>query len=812
MNILFTKLVYIKFLILSCIVCYSQPTWTAVTTQAPFRSGGGLTLLSDGSILCKSNAGFDEIGNVWMKLSPDATGSYVNGTWSKVTAMKNSRLYFSSQLLKDGRLYVAGGEYGTGKSNAELYDPVTNTWTNLPSPGGIISDGNSTILDNGKILQGYVSPTTQSRLYDPSSNTYSTIPSSLASQLEATYLKLKDGSILFVDHQSVTSERYIPSLNQWVADANTPVNLYDNNVGAETGPAMLLPDGRAIFLGSTGNTAIYTPSGNSSPGSWVAGPNIPLNKGCPDTPAAMMVDGKIIFTAAPSPTSQATLFSGPTYFFEYDYVSNTFTQVPSFLGGPTIPDTAFTTTMIDLPDGNVLITESASFNYYIHKPNGAPLAAGKPTVTSVSQNGCTGEFTLTGLLFNGISEGASYGDDWQMNTNYPIVRLSSGSNVYYARTHHWNHTGVQTGTLQDTTLFDLPGTIPNGTYSLFVVANGIASDPITFTFTPFPGLTSPLIAPGICSGSTFSYNAIANSTNIVMQWTRPAVAGISNPAITTPQNTNPNEVLTNTTSIPLSVVYHYTLTNGTCTTYYFVSVSINTSPPVNITGASDICMGKTTSLTAVGLTTFTWNTAANTKTITVTPSVTTVYSVNGINAYGCLSSNQITVSVRSLPTLTISGNKSICQGDSTILTASGSGVAYEWSGSITNPTIQVKPNSNNTYTVLSYGGNGCKKLDSVQITVQNCIGIKENGENSFSLLVYPNPTKSILTINYYSHEEINCSLNLFNAIGQSVLKKVVYLKQGKDALTLDLSEFVSGLYFLEMQKGDVSCRLKVVKE
>jgi hypothetical protein len=90
---------------------------------------------------------------------------------------------------------------------------------------------------------------------------------------------------------------------------------------------------------------------------------------------------------------------------------------------------------------------------------------------------------VTGTLFNGISEGASYGDDWQMATNYPIVRLTSGANVYYVRTSEWNSTGVQRGINADTTYFTIPSTLPNTPYSLAVVANGISSDTVTFTFS-----------------------------------------------------------------------------------------------------------------------------------------------------------------------------------------------------------------------------------------------------------------------------------------------------------------------------------------
>jgi len=42
-------------------------------------------------------------------------------------------------------------------------------------------------------------------------------------------------------------------------------------------------------------------------------------------------------------------------------------------------------------------------------------------------------YKATGKLFNGISEGAGFGDDWQMETNYPIIRISNGTNTYYAK-------------------------------------------------------------------------------------------------------------------------------------------------------------------------------------------------------------------------------------------------------------------------------------------------------------------------------------------------------------------------------------------
>ncbi|HAO98430.1 MAG TPA: hypothetical protein DCQ83_00100 [Fibrobacteres bacterium] len=392
--------------------------------------------------------------------------------------MHYTRLDFSSQILKDGRLYVAGGEYGTGKSNGEVYDPLTNLWTNTPLPGNVVSDACSAILEDGRVLQSLVGAKTGTVIYNPIDNTYIPGPSTHGGFGEAAWVKLPDNSLLQVDINSKNSERYIQSLNKWVVDATVPVNLYDS-YGSETGAGFLLPNGRAFMLGSPGTTALYTPSGDTTMGTWVAGPTIPNGGGTPDAPAAMMVNGKILAAISPIPTS-ATHFPAPLYFYEYDYVSNTFTQTTAPGGVTSLNHASYYGNMLDLPDGKVLYGEQGSKILYVYTPDGTPLTAGKPTVTKIVPYG-TGSYAMTGTLFNGISEGAAYGDDEQMATNYPIVRLTRDTNVYYARTYNWNSTGVQRGNRPDTAFFTLPTGLSPATYSLSVIVNGIGSDPISFT-------------------------------------------------------------------------------------------------------------------------------------------------------------------------------------------------------------------------------------------------------------------------------------------------------------------------------------------
>src|ERR1051325_3700792 len=145
-------------------------TWTTLVRAAP-GSVDTMLLLSDGTVMA-ANAG----GSVWYRLTPDIHGSYVNGTWTTLAAMHDTRLYYSSAVLRDGRVFVAGGEYGTGTSNGEVYDPLSNTWTMAPVSGQSFSDSICKIVANGRVLVAPVgpSPSGWTILYDPPSNSWVT--------------------------------------------------------------------------------------------------------------------------------------------------------------------------------------------------------------------------------------------------------------------------------------------------------------------------------------------------------------------------------------------------------------------------------------------------------------------------------------------------------------------------------------------------------------------------------------------------------------------------------------------------------------
>src|SRR3984893_5417581 len=88
-------------------------------------------------------------------------------------------------------------------------------------------------------------------------------------------------------------------------------------------------------------------------------------------------------------------------------------------------------------------------------------------------------YVVAGFRFNGVSQGAAYGDDVQAATNYPLVRITNlkTGHVFYSRTHDHSSMAVASDDLVSTR-FDVPKQQETGPSRLEVVANGVASPPV----------------------------------------------------------------------------------------------------------------------------------------------------------------------------------------------------------------------------------------------------------------------------------------------------------------------------------------------
>ena len=465
--------------------------WHALTNQPTF-SAGTMLLLTDGSVLVhdEPNSGGVSGTRHWWRFAPDAAGSYQNGTWQQLHDSPWAPLYFACLVLRDGRVFIAGGEYDGNTTQGEvataaIYDPVANSWSAISAPAGWshIGDAPSAILADGKVLLGDIYGQ-RSAVYDPATNSWAAGGTKDDTRgTEETWVILPDQTVLAIEcDRQPRVEKYVPAANTWVSAGSTPVTLVDT-ASDEVGAAILLPDGRVFCIGATNHTALYTPPPLAhQPGSWAAGPDFPVVTpgrvtGAKDAPAALLPNGKVLCAVGPcdqTASSGSSAFWGqPVHFFEYDPIANTLTEVSAPINSGGNP---YSSRLMLLPTGEVLHTNNSS-TVTIYTPDLAPDAAWRPSITAVPNALIPGgTYTLHGRQITGLSQAVIYGDEGAMGTNYPIVRLVSASgDVVYCRTHDHSTMGVNTGTVVHTTRFTVPASAALGAYTLCLVANGIES-------------------------------------------------------------------------------------------------------------------------------------------------------------------------------------------------------------------------------------------------------------------------------------------------------------------------------------------------
>lgn len=156
------------------------------------------------------------------------------------------------------------------------------------------------------------------------------------------------------------------------------------------------------------------------------------------------------------------------------------------------------------------------------------------------------------------------------------------------------------------------------------------------------------------------------------------------------------------------------------------SQTISLMEQTTISGNAHICSGQSTTLTANGSGSFLWSNNAATSFITVSTPGT--YSVTVSLPNGCTSSATVNVTTASLPTPVIVGNTVFCQGQSSILTATG-GNSYNWSNGSTSNNISVSQSG--VYTVTATNIEGCSASTSVTVTVNPLPNVTIFGSNSF---------------------------------------------------------------------------------
>lgn len=204
----------------------------------------------------------------------------------------------------------------------------------------------------------------------------------------------------------------------------------------------------------------------------------------------------------------------------------------------------------------------------------------------------------------------------------------------------------------------------------------------------------------------------------------------------TPAATLNNPSLSNPTASPLTTtIYTVIATDGNgCTATDQVTVIVNQSPTVSAGADQAICIGGSVAIggnpTGPAGSSYVWSPSATLSSSTVsnpiaTPTTTTVYTVTVTDANGCVSTDDIEITVNPLPIVDAGSDQIICLGESAPIGGSPTGPAgstYLWSPTTgltnfvaSNPS--ASPSVTTTYSVLVTDVNGCTASDQVTVTV-----------------------------------------------------------------------------------------------
>lgn len=261
---------------------------------------------------------------------------------------------------------------------------------------------------------------------------------------------------------------------------------------------------------------------------------------------------------------------------------------------------------------------------------------------------------------------------------------------------------------------------------------------VTVDFDPGPGLFALNASTGDIYVNKLSSCSIppppTNATNAInLQPCSGKTTTLSVIATGTPYwyATSTSTNVINTGSVYITPVlsagtYTYYVENVTCTTSMAktaITVTVGATPTLSVfSSTTTVCNGQPIIFSVTGANTYTWITGSTSNSITVTPSITTTYSVVGTSTNGCVNSANITTSVNPLPLVSASSPSLACENSTICLNASGA-LTYQWIGPcgfnsiLQSPCIPVNLGCGCSYLVLGTDSNGCSNLANICFTV-----------------------------------------------------------------------------------------------
>jgi len=324
----------------------TNPSWGVTGNLNTPRYGHTATLLANGKVLIAG--GLDRAVAPFSVTESVELYDSATGTWSSTGYLNTGRIGHTATLLPNGKVLVAGGRdriappfFGLAGS-AELYDPVTETWSGTGNLNTSRSGHTATLLASGQVLVagGVTADYIQldsAELYDPATGVWSLTgnltaarPLHLATLLPSGKVLVAGGYTYAEPYFLSSTEIYDPVSGSWTSAENL------KRIWPST--ATLLPTGE-VLVAEWDGAVLYDPAA----GVWnVTGT---LNTSREAYTATLLANGQVLVAGGYNYNDDNPYVSAELY----DPTSRTWSRSVSLNAG------RYNHTATLLPDGKVLV-------------------------------------------------------------------------------------------------------------------------------------------------------------------------------------------------------------------------------------------------------------------------------------------------------------------------------------------------------------------------------------------------------------------------------------------------------------------------
>ncbi|MES2565407.1 MAG: kelch repeat-containing protein [Bacteroidota bacterium] len=440
--------------------------------------------------------------------------------------------------------------------------------------------------------------------------------------------------------------------------------------------------------------------------------------------------------------------------FTVSPISNTSYTVSGTTNGCTSAEVVSTVSVNTTPTITVNNATICSGNSAVITPTGAGaynITGGNFTVSPISNtsytvsgttNGCTSAEVVSTVSVN-TTPTITVNDATICSGNSVVITPTgagfysiTGGNFTVSPTSNTPYT--VSGTTNGCTSAEVVSTVSVNTTPTITVNDGVICEGQSFTLTPGGANTytysnsSPVVNPVLTStysvsgtsldGCISTIDAVAtvtvNAIPTISVVSASICAGATGTLIASGADTytwstgsNANSIIDNP---GITEVYSVngTSAEGCLGTNFSATITVGSAPAI-VVNSESVCAGSSVTLTANGVTSYTWSTGEHTSSIVVTPTANTVYDVTGHLA-GCSvnATNESTVTVNALPIVSIN-SATICEGQVFTLIATGADSYTYSSGSAI-----VSPTTTTTYSVTGTSLEGCMSASDATATVE----------------------------------------------------------------------------------------------